>query len=171
MAEALTLYKLIILYMLRKVSFPLTNAQISDFILGQEYTSYFHLQQAISEMLEADLVTAEVIRNTSYYRMTDEGKKTITYFDNQIPDPIKEDINRYLDENSYELRNEVSVLSDYYKTPEQEYTVRCQVREGTSTLIELNLTVPEESNAKAICGSWSKKSQEIYAYLMNELMI
>ena len=89
MAEALTLYKLIILYMLRKVNFPLTNAQISDFILGQEYTSYFHLQQAISEMLEADLVTAEVIRNTSYYRMTEEGKKTITYFDNQIPDPIK----------------------------------------------------------------------------------
>ena len=76
MAEALTLYKLIILYMLRKVNFPLTNAQISDFILGQEYTSYFHLQQAISEMLEADLVTAEVIRNTSYYRMTEEGKKT-----------------------------------------------------------------------------------------------
>ena len=75
MAEALTLYKLIILYMLRKVNFPLTNAQISDFILGQEYTSYFHLQQAISEMLEADLVTAEVIRNTSYYRMTEEGKR------------------------------------------------------------------------------------------------
>ncbi len=171
MAEALTLYKLIILYMLRKVSFPLTNAQISDFILGQEYTSYFHLQQAISEMLEADLVTAEVIRNTSYYRMTEEGKKTITYFDNQIPDPIKEDIDRYLDENSYELRNEVSVLADYYKTPEQDYTVRCQVREGSSTLIELNLTVPEESNAKAICGSWSKKSQEIYAHLMKELMM
>ena len=37
-----SLYKLIVLYMLKKVNFPLTNAQISDFILGQEYTSYFH---------------------------------------------------------------------------------------------------------------------------------
>ncbi len=52
------------------------------------------------------------------------------------------------------------MISDYYKTPEQEYTVRCQVREGASTLIELNLTVPEESNAKAICGSWSKKARK-----------
>ena len=39
-----SLYKLIILYMLKKVKFPLTNAQISDFMLGREYTSYFHLQ-------------------------------------------------------------------------------------------------------------------------------
>ena len=48
MAEPLTLYKLIILYMLKKVAFPLTNAQISEFVLDQEYTTYFTLQQAIS---------------------------------------------------------------------------------------------------------------------------
>ena len=50
MAEPLTLYKLIILYMLKKVAFPLTNAQISEFVLDQEYTTYFTLQQAISEL-------------------------------------------------------------------------------------------------------------------------
>lgn len=33
MSEPLTLYKLIILYMLEKVDFPLTNAQISGFVL------------------------------------------------------------------------------------------------------------------------------------------
>ena len=35
MSESFTLYKLIILYMLDKVDFPLTNAQLSDFILDQ----------------------------------------------------------------------------------------------------------------------------------------
>ena len=52
MAEPLTLYKLIILYMLKKVDFPLTNAQISEFVLDQEYTTYFTLQQAISELVQ-----------------------------------------------------------------------------------------------------------------------
>ena len=56
MAEPLTLYKLIILYMLKKVDFPLTNAQISEFVLDQEYTTYFTLQQAISELVEAGLI-------------------------------------------------------------------------------------------------------------------
>ncbi len=31
--DTLTLYKLIVLYMLDRVNFPLTNAQVSDFIL------------------------------------------------------------------------------------------------------------------------------------------
>ena len=38
MGESLTLYKLIVLYMLEKVDFPLTNAQISGFILDKGYT-------------------------------------------------------------------------------------------------------------------------------------
>ena len=36
MSEAFTLYILIILYMLEKVDFPLTNRQISEFILDKE---------------------------------------------------------------------------------------------------------------------------------------
>ena len=39
MSEPLTLYKLIILYMLEKVDFPLTNAQISGFVLDKGNTT------------------------------------------------------------------------------------------------------------------------------------
>ena len=56
MAEAFKLYKLIILYMLNKVDFPLTNSQISEFILDEGYTSYFKLQQAISELIESGFI-------------------------------------------------------------------------------------------------------------------
>ena len=48
--EPLTLYKLIVLYLLNKVSFPLTMAQVSDLILEKEYTSYLTLQQVINEL-------------------------------------------------------------------------------------------------------------------------
>lgn len=171
MAESLTLYKLIILYMLKKVTFPLTNAQLSDFILGQEYTNYFHLQQAINEMLDAKLLNVEVIRNSSRYLMTPDGRQTLDYFENQIPDTIKEDIHHYLEEHSYEMRNEVSVWADYYKiTGKNEYDVHCQVKEGDSILIDLNLSVPEESIAKTLCNNWTGKSQEIYEHIMKELM-
>ena len=171
MAEPLTLYKLIILYMLDKVNFPLTNSQISEFILDKGYTTYFHIQEAINQLIDSELLEMSTVRNSSRYRITPKGEETIHYFQNEISPEIQEEIIEFFNSHAYELRNEVSVISDYYKTPEQEYTVRCQVREGASTLIELNLTVPEESNAKAICGSWSKKSQEIYAYLMKELLI
>ena len=161
MAESLTLYKLIILYMLNKVTFPLTNSQLSDFILGQEYTTYFHLQQAINEMLEANLLNVEVIRNSSRYHMTAEGRQTLGYFENL----------QYLEQHSYEMRNEVSVWADYDKVSGRtEYDVHCQVKEGESILIDLHLSVPEENLAQSLCRSWSKQSQEIYEHIMKELM-
>ena len=45
MDKPLKLYKLIILYILNRVDFPLTNAQISEFILEEGYTTYFKLQR------------------------------------------------------------------------------------------------------------------------------
>ena len=156
--------------MLRKVNFPMTNAQISDFILEHGYTSYFHLQEALSEMIDTNLLEIETIRNTTYYNMTEEGQNTINYFDHQISDDIKEDIHQFLEQNSYELRNEVSVIADYHKSTSNEYTVTCQVKERDSTLIGLELNVPTEEAAKAICNNWSNKNQDVYAYLMKNLL-
>ena len=45
LSEPMTLYKLMNLYMLKQVNFPLTNAQLTDFFLQHEYASYFTLQQ------------------------------------------------------------------------------------------------------------------------------
>lgn len=171
MSEALTLYKLIILYMIEKVNFPLTNAQISGFILDKEYTTYFTLQQAISELLDSNLLRSETIRNSSRYYITEEGENTLNFFENRISDAIKADIDEYLETRKYELRNEVSTIADYYKNTNNEYEVRCQVRETHSNLIDLTLTVPDEEEAVAICNNWQKKSQQIYAYLIENLLM
>lgn len=168
--EALTLYKLIILYMLNKVNFPLTNAQISGFFLDREYTTYFTLQQAISELLESRLIRVDVIRNASQYRITDEGKETLTFFRNKISDAILNDINTFLDENKYELRNEVGITADYYKSTSQDYIVHCIVKEGKTNLIEMNLSVPTVDEAEHMCDRWKNCSQEIYAEVMKHLL-
>ena len=68
MAEPLTLYKLIVLYMMKKVDFPLTNAQISEFILDKGYTTYFKLQQAISELIDSEFVEEETIQKIEVER-------------------------------------------------------------------------------------------------------
>ena len=63
MAEALTQYKLLVLYMLDHVDFPLTNTQISSFVLEKDYTTYFTIQQVISELLSTDLIRKEPTQN------------------------------------------------------------------------------------------------------------
>ena len=43
-SDPFTLYKLIVLYMLDRVDYPLTRTQIADFVLEKDYTSYLNLQ-------------------------------------------------------------------------------------------------------------------------------
>lgn len=168
-AEALTLYKLIVLYMLSKVNFPLTNAQISNFILGKEYTNYFTLQQVLSELLEAGLISIKTIRNATYYHLTSQGEETLGFFGNKVSDLIKEDVDTFLMENKYELRNEVGTIADYYKSVNEDYIVHCQVKEGRSNLIDLNISVPTEEHAERMCANWRDASQNIYSYIMTAL--
>ena len=170
MAESLTLYKLIILYMLNKVNFPLTNSQISSFLLENDYTDYFHLQQAFSELTEADLIFCETVRNSSLYHITKEGQATLDYFGNKIPDAIIKDIHTFLNENKLELRKEVSVMSDYYKTTSGDFAVHGVVKERNTSLMELTVTVPDKEQAEQMCNNWKEKSQDIYETIMSQLL-
>ena len=94
-----TLYKLMILYMLKNVNYALASSRLSDFLLGKGYTNWFMLESSLGDLEEADLIHPETIRNMSYYAITPEGEKTITLFASRIPTPIREDIDAYLSEN------------------------------------------------------------------------
>ena len=63
--EPLTLYKLMILYLLKSINYPLTNNQLSAFFLDYEYTTYFTLQQPISALEDAHLITAHTKRTAT----------------------------------------------------------------------------------------------------------
>ncbi len=169
-SDAFTLYKLIILFLLDKVDFPLTNAQISNFILEKDYTNYFNIQQSISELIEAEFVSVETIGHSSHYRITTSGTETLSFFDNMISPAIQEDMVNYLKKNKYSLRDEGSTLSEYFEAKKGEYTVRLRVLEKSESIIDLNIAVPTEEDAAKICNNWRAQSQKIYAYVLSNLL-
>lgn len=169
-SEPMMLYKLMSLYMLKQVNFPMTNAQLTDFFLNGGYTTYFTLQQALNELLEAGLIKMETLHNSSRYEITREGEDTLEFFCKKISAPIIGDMDEYLKENRFRMRNEVGLVSDFYKSTNQDYVVHCEVREGKYVLVNLDVTVPDKEQAEIMCNHWKNKSQEIYAYIMRSLM-
>ena len=170
LAEPMTLYKLMNLYMLHQVNFPLTNAQLSNFFLDREYTTYFTLQQALNELLDAGLVKKETMRNSSRYEITKEGEETLEFFGKNISPAIVSDMDEYLKQNRFRMRNEVGLISDFYKSTNQDYIVHCEVREGKAVLVNFDISVPDKEQAEIMCNHWKDRSQEIYAYVMKSLM-
>ena len=167
--DPLTLYKLIVLYMLNKVSFPLTHAQLSEFILDKGYTNFITLQLVIGELTDAGMITARSIRNRTHLDITEEGRETLQYFENRISDTIREEIDEHLKKNEFTLRNEVSVLSNYYKSTSGEYEAHLVAKDRDISLVDITLSVPLEEMAASICDNWQNKNQEIYKYLIEQL--
>lgn len=169
-SDTFMLYKLMILYILSRVNFPLTNAQLTAFILEKEYTNYFNIQRAISELIDDSYITTKTIRNSTLYRITDSGTETLLFFDNTISSGIKEDIEAYLLENKYELQAEVSTQAEFYQVKKGEFAAHLSVIERESPIIDLSLLVPTVEEAESICNNWREKSPDVYAYLMSILL-
>ncbi|MGI6017577.1 MAG: DUF4364 family protein [Marvinbryantia sp.] len=165
-----TLYKLIILAMLEKVDFELTNSQISAFILEEEYTDYFTVQETLADMTESGLIEAKTARNSTHYGITENGRETLEYFGGDISQAIREDMEKYFKKNKLQMRNDNAVTADYFRNSSNEFTAQLQVKEKDTVLVEVALTVPLEQQAIVLCDNWKKKNQQIYSYLMEELL-
>ena len=76
----------------------------------------------------------------------------------------------YRKQNRFRMRNEVGLISDFYKSTNQDYIVHCEVREGKAVLVNLDISVPDKEQAEIMCNHWKDRSQEIYAYVMKSLM-
>lgn len=167
--DALIFYKLIVLYMLNRAAFPITKAQVADFILEQEYMDFFTLQQVFAQLTNSQMISAKSVRNRTHLAITEEGRETLYLFQNRISSTTKDKIDRFFRENELQMRNEVSILSDYYKSTSGEYEAHLRATERGVQLVDITLSVPDEETAAAICDNWQKKNQAVYQRLIEQL--
>lgn len=170
MSDVFTLYKLIVLYMAQQSREELTNSQISQFVLDRDYTDYFHLQQVLSELVETGLLKKRTVSNSSHYEITEEGSKTLFYFEKDLSSEIKKEVEEFLKDCGVQAEQRIQTPADYFETPQGGYAVRCQYIEKDTTILDLTLSAPNLEAARAICRNWPKKSPDIYTAVMGELI-
>lgn len=161
--------KLIILYMLDRVPFPLTKAQIFDFVLLQDYCDYLTLQQIMAELMDAEMIMAKSMRNRTHLTLTDEGKQTLDMFRGRLSETTIHQVDDFLSSNELELRNEVSIQSNYYKATSGEFEAHLVAMDRGISIVDMTLSVPDVDTASAICENWEKNNQEIYRMLVEKL--
>lgn len=164
-----TLYKLMTMYTLSRVDFALTNSQITNVFLDLGYTNYFNVQYALGELVDSGLVHEEAYPDYRYYALTDSGKTSIDALRSSLSSSIRSDIDDYLKKRRLEFREALSSRAEYYRTTDGDWAVRCRVMDHTTALIDMTLTVPNETQAKAVSQEWKEKSQEIYAMVIRKL--
>lgn len=170
MTDPRTLTKLIILYMLDKFDYPLTKAKILELVLKKEYSNYWTFTSAIFELTEDDLIESSSTHSSTLISLTDKGRESLSFFRNRISEGIRSDIDRYCEENSLEIANDLSVMTNYYRTSSGDYIAELSARDKSEDLIKISINMPTEESAVRACEHWREKSSDIYSHILENLL-
>ena len=56
LSDPMTLYKLMALYLLKHVSYPLTEDRLSEFFISGNYTDYFRLKEILAQLADSGMI-------------------------------------------------------------------------------------------------------------------
>lgn len=164
----LTANKLILLFLLKNVSGPLSQTQITDFILFNNYTDYFSLQQYLAELVNATLIAQSKNNNTTMYEINQKGIDTLELFINRIPYSIRQEIMEFTKNNDCKVNLYRSIESNI-KEEDGQYVVSCSIKENDKPIISLDVKTESEDEAKMIKTNWQKRARSIYKTVVKDL--
>ena len=161
--------KLMILYLLRNLDFPLNHSGLSNFFLDT-YASYISFQEMVSELIETGLVSEIRTKTSVCYKTTADGIDTVDIFINEISDEHKKEIDEYIKENKFRLKERTSTIADYTEGKNDSILVSLKIMEDNNEVINISMDVPSIDVARTMCEKWKIKSKNIYHYFIKELL-
>ena len=169
-SEELASHKLLILYILDKINMDLTNSQMTQVVLETDIMNYFSFQQILSQLMDSKFIKPYKDSGREYYCLTQKGLESLEYFLNRIPESYAQKIDEYIKNNKESLLADTQVKSSFVKQSENEFIVNLRVIENQSNLIDLNLNVSSEKQARQICNNWNNNASNMYAEVINLLI-
>lgn len=164
-----TLYKLIVLYILKESRIPLTSSQVGEYVVDKGYTDFFTFQIALSELSESELIIQDQKQNRTYLTLTKDGEDTLELLKYRISTLIKDDIQTYLWQNHSAISNENAIQSKVTEISENVFCAELSAYDGQHEIISLKLNVPSRTIADNICKNWHNKSQDLFIKITQEL--
>lgn len=162
--------KLLLLYIFDRIEFPLSNPQITQFVLENDIMNYFMLQQYLGELKDSGFIIEKQKDSEYIFIITERGKSTLSYFVNRIPKSQIERIDQLLNIQKEKLIKNTEIKADYIKLKDNEYLVRLDVIEKDISIINLKLNVANNKQAKQICEKWRENAPSLYGQIINLLI-
>ena len=164
--ETLAEKKALILYVLDKVSKPVSNDALLKLLISIDNMNYFYFQQFLLDLLENEYIITYTQDGEALYELTPEGKQALELVKDIIPGIAKFRVDNNFKETLDEFQNEVSISSDFIPHSENDYSVKCKIVENNQILFELQVFAGSREQAKAISDNWNNNAEELYPKIL-----
>lgn len=161
--------KLLLLYVTKSLRCSISNAQLTDIILENNFINYFTLQQYISELVSSEFLNYEAQNDKNVLVLTKKGENVLSFFMDRISPVKKNIIDTYIANTIDSIKKELTIHSDYTIENDDSFIVDLKAFEGKSLLMELKLSVPTKKQATSLCSKWKDDPSTIYTQMVDLL--
>ncbi|MGL5086464.1 MAG: DUF4364 family protein [Clostridium sp.] len=161
--------KLLVLYVIKALKHPISNTQLTEIILENNFINYFTLQQYVSELVSSDFLKYQVMNEKNLLNLTEKGDSVLSFFNGRISEAKKKIIDDYLLLTIDSIKRELTIHSDYTIVKDATFIVDLKALEDENLLMEIKVSVPTKKQAASLCSRWKENPTDLYTKIMNSL--
>lgn len=162
--------KLLMLYVLKSIKNPISNTQLTEIILENNFINYFTFQEYLSELENSKFVEYQETNDKKLLLLTTQGETVLSLFKDRLSQSKLSIIDNYIKEKIETIKKELTIHADYTLGDNDGFIVDLKAVENSSLLMELKLGVPSKKQATSICSRWKENPSDIYNKVINILI-
>jgi len=150
--------KLLVLYIMDRAAGPLTFLQILELALCDAGVDYFSLTQAVEHMVS----TGQLEKNGERYAITEKGRRNSEICRTSLPYSVRLHCDDNLARINEAIRLEAQVRTGVEPNEDGTVTLRLQLNDLGSPLLQLSLLAPDRERAEEMSGRFRADPARLY---------
>ena len=170
MKEGLAENKVLILYILNKLSDGIKNDNLYKIISSTNNINYFYFQELLTDLIESNFVGSFTKDEDTIVKITSEGQNALSLTKSLLPGILKLKADNVFKEEISNIAEESSIITEYIPKDENNYTVKCKIVEKNEIIFEVSTFAGSRDRAKQISDNWKNNANNIYPKILNLLL-
>ena len=159
--------KILILFVMSRVSYPVTIGEIYELCYQDECLSYFDVCTAIPEMVKSGHLKQQ---DEEKYVITDKGKADGSLTEDSIAFTVKQRAENAVAKYNRQIRRSSFVKTQIIPRDSGDYSVIMSLDDEMGNLMTLELMAPDQRQAVRLGRLFEKKAEMVYNLTMSELL-
>ena len=159
--------KVLILYVMARVNYPVTIGEIYELCYQDECLSYFDVCTAIPQMVASGhLKEVEGER----FEITDKGREAGALTEDSIACTVKQRAENAVARFNRQMRRSSFVRTQVIPRDTGDFSVILSLDDEAGNLMTLELVAPDQRQAVRLSRLFEKKAEAVYSLTMAELL-
>lgn len=159
--------KVLILFVMARVSYPVTIQEIYELCYQDDCLSYFDVCTAVPEMVRSGHLKA---LEEERYEITDKGKADGSLTEDSIAFTVKQRADNAVARFNRQIRRSSFVRTQILPRESGDYSVLMFLDDEFGNLMTLELLAPNQRQAVRLGKLFEKKAEAVYNLTMAELL-